>query len=191
MTATKAPSGWVSMPYFARPVTMSRASATRTGVPTMRKSFGSLSGAGFSGGGSAAASAATSTYARDRPSACRTRPSLVESEAGSAPQRRAAAVTSNARAFAPNWRWSAHASVIDSLPPAPCGPNRQSGVGVEKSMPSGICSTTTSSQRTSSSSAISIGSAVFTPWPISGLRQPMTMRSARSMRTKSPICAGD
>src|SRR5262245_27885514 len=50
----------LSIPYCARPVTMSSASVTRRGVPMMRKSFASLSAAGFAGAGSVAASAARS-----------------------------------------------------------------------------------------------------------------------------------
>ena len=78
------------------------------------------------------------------------------------------------------------------LPPAPCGPYfHVNGVSVPRTMPSGSCSTRTLDQSASISSAMIIGSEVFTPWPISGERAPMNVVPSFSMRTSKPIAGAE
>jgi hypothetical protein len=48
----------------------------------------------------------------------------------------------------------------------------------------------TSFQSTSSSSAISMGSIVFTPWPISGFFAVMVTMPSGAIRTKASSAAG-
>ena len=189
MTATSIPGSRTSIPYSARPVTMSRASTTRRGRPAIFHSRGSLSFASPVGGGSVAAMPASWPYETRRPSRCRTWPSAVRKSGACAFQSCAAAATSRARACAPALRWSSQASGMLVLPPTPWSPTLSLSPSGVTSSKSGIGSTVTSSQRTSSSSAISIGNAVRTPCPISVARAPIVTRLSGSMRMKSPSAA--
>ncbi len=107
----------VSSPYLARPVTIAGPSIRGTRVPTIRKSFGSLSGGSF-GTGSFAASPARAPKPSRRPvGACTTNPfSARHSPAGDF-HRCAAAATSISRAAAPALRSTAHEEITLSLPP--------------------------------------------------------------------------
>ncbi len=72
----------------------------------------------------------------------------------------AAADTSIMRALAPTWRIGTQFCGVAVLPPAICPAYLDASTSV--------CSMVTSFQSTSSSSAISMGSMVRTPWPTSG-----------------------
>ncbi len=151
-----------SMPNSGLPCTTSGLSTPRTDVPMILKSFGSLSRtAEGSGGVSVAAAAASSPYVSLRPlDTCVTAPDAVRSSLAGTPQALAAARTIISRPAAPTRRSGSQLSGAAVLPPANCG---------AYFAPSAIaCSIRTFVQSTSSSSAISIGSMVFTPWPISG-----------------------
>jgi hypothetical protein len=94
---------------------------------------------------------------------------VVHSDSGT-PHVCAAAVTSIARAAAPTWRIGIQLTGVAVLPPAPCA--------WYFVVSSDACSTRTFAQSTSSSSAMIIGSIVFTPCPISGfLAMIVTMPS--------------
>ena len=70
--------------------------------------------------------------------------------------------------------------------PLPADPKRQRGSAPPKSIIIGICSTETSAQSASSSSARIIGSEVLTPCPISAPVAPITTRLSGSMRIRTP-----
>lgn len=101
---------------------------------------------------------------------------------------RAAADSSSCRAVAPARRSGSQAFSTDSLPPDPWLSSRMSQPH---------CSTRARSQGTSSSSAISIGSAVFTPCPMSGFFAHSVTAPSGVMRISGwgskaavvPVCA--
>src|SRR2546429_170390 len=87
----------------------------------------------------------------------------------------AAAVTNIWRHAAPTRRSGSQLVGVEVLPPARCGPNFVSSRSA--------CSMRTSFQSTSSSSAMSMGRCVLTPWPTSGFLLTMvTMPSAATRR---------
>ena len=85
----------------------------------------------------------------------------------------AAAAISIWRPPAPTWRSGSQFIGVAVLPPAICKPY----FGLRSA-----CSTRTSFQSTSSSSAISMGSMVFTPWPISGFFAMIVTTPSGAMR---------
>src|SRR5580658_6558060 len=120
----------------------------------------------------AAALLAISPYPTERfDPACSTRPAAVEHSASGTFQVWAAALTSNWRPAAPTRRIGSQLNGVAKLPPA----NWSAYFVSSKS----VCSIFTRFQSASSSSAISIGSMVLTPWPTSGsLAMIVTVPSA-------------
>jgi hypothetical protein len=116
-SATSMPGRCTSMLKTALPVTLSGVSSRFVGWPTMRKSFGSLSGTSC-GTGSIAAAAATWPYGMRRPLLpCSTSPFSVRHSDGSTLQLFAAASSSIARAAAPALRSGSDMPATLVLPP--------------------------------------------------------------------------
>ena len=86
----------------------------------------------------------------------------------------AAAWTSTARPAAPMRRMGSQCVGVAVLPPAICR--------LYRSVSRSACSTVTSFQATSSSSAISMGNAVLMPWPTSGFCATMVTEPSGRMR---------
>src|ERR1044071_344648 len=98
---------------------------------------------------------------------------VLHSDSGT-PQVWAAAVTKSARPEAPTWRMDSQWVGVAVLPPALCD--------LYLSVSRLACSMRTFFQSTSSSSAMSIGSMVLTPCPISGFCATMvTLPSGRNL----------
>ena len=130
------------------------------------------------GGVCVAAATAKSAYGAVRlPPVSKTVPALVVSVDASTPHCFAAAAISIARAAAPAPRITRYMSAMLVLPPVVMSLNTGSAYW---SCAGAIC-TRTRSNGTSSSSATSMGSPVYTPWPISLLL--MSTATVPSVRT--------
>ena len=183
-TAWSMPGSLTSMPNSGLPATMAGVSTPPTDCPMIWKFAGSfsLSVAG-SGAGSFAAAPASVAYGIDLPVlGSVTLPLPVVSISAATPHCAAAAATSIARAAAPACRMGSHSRGVVRLPPALCPPKILASAWV--------CSMLTCAQSTSSSSAMSIGSIVLAPWPISAFFAPMMTRLSGRMRMKALMMTG-
>ena len=106
--------------------------------------------------------------------ACVTTPLLVVSSATGTFHSAAAAASSSCRPAAPAARMGSQLVGVAVLPPATCAWYRDGSKSA--------CSTRTLAQSTSSSSAMSMGSMVLIPWPISGFLAVMVTRLSAVMR---------
>ncbi len=167
------------MPKSGLPVSSAGLSTPVVNLPIIRYSFGSfIRRVAWSGKGSFAASAASSPYPSERPVApCSTRPACVEHSASGTPQRAAAAAIISCRPAAPARRSGSQLIGVAIDPPANCGPYALSSRLA--------CSTCTWLHSTSSSSAISMGSMVRIPCPISGFLASITTLPSAVTRTKA------
>src|SRR6266849_3664034 len=104
-------------------------------------------------------------------------PEAVEHSASGTPQVCAAAATSICRPAAPICRMGSQLFGVAVLPPATCEPYLAKLTSA--------CSIRTSFQSASNSSATSIGSITFTPWPTSGFLAVMVTMPSREMRRKA------
>ena len=167
------------MPNFAVPFTFPAVSRRRCGVPIRVKAAGSFKST-FDGIGKLLAASTRAPYASLRPlEACTTTPCCARHVDGSTFQRWAAAMTSMTRAVAPARRNGTYIARIAVEAPVICTP--MSGLTYVLSS-AGECSMTTLSTSTSSSSAISIGSEVYVPCPISTIGMTNVTLPVRSMR---------
>jgi hypothetical protein len=153
--------------------------------PICEKALGALTVAS-AGAGSAAAAVASWPYVRRSPSPRTMAPFSARSSLAATPQCSAAAVMRRWRASAPARRSLSQPSRTLVLPPVTCVP---SSVFVYCS-PAGAASTRIDSTGTSSSSAISVGSDVYTPCPISDLSERKVMLPSVPMRSHAFGCTG-
>jgi hypothetical protein len=109
-------------------------------------------------------------------------PGVVAHSPGGQFQASAAAWISMARPTAPTLRRSSQLVAVERLPPECWRPNAAASLGA--------CSMRTSSQATSSSSAMIIGSEVAMPWPMSGFLAKMVTIPSAPIRTKAFSDAG-
>jgi hypothetical protein len=103
----------------------------------------------------------------------RTTPASAMHSFAGTPQVCAAASISIARAVAPTLRIAVYDTGVDMLPPATCGPKTASRVAE---------TTVTFFQSAPSSSAMTIGSDVFIPWPTSGRAEYTVMLPSGAIR---------
>src|SRR5215472_10666711 len=155
------PGNVISMPNTGLPVTMLCTSTPTVDLPIILKSLGSFKVTdATSGTGIAATFEASSPYPIDLPDfACNTLPEAVVNSLSGTFQVCAAASTNIRRPVAPTRRIGIQPLGVPVLPPVDCPPYFESR---------SACSTFTSFQSTSSSSAIIIGSVFLMPEPVSG-----------------------